>query len=82
MVSLQILSEDIVLRAQSCYNENCLILEQVRLMDKQSLISLCEILKDYQRQRLTGEALLSGKPIASKKIVCFFIYLMILQFWR
>ena len=61
MISQQLLSEDVVMTTQSCYHKNCLILEQVRLMDTKSLLSFCELLKDYQSERKTGEMLLSGE---------------------
>ena len=61
MISQQLLSEDVVITAQSCYHKNCLILEQVQLMDTKRLVSFCELLKGDQRVRKTGEMLLSGE---------------------
>jgi len=62
MISQQLLSEDIVLAAQSVYNKNCLILEQFRLMDMKTLKLLCEILQSTsnENQRNVGETLLNG----------------------
>ena len=61
MISQQLLSEDIVMTAPSIYNKNRLILEQVRLMNTQTMMSFCELLKGDQSQREIGEALFSGK---------------------
>ena len=61
MTSQQLLSKDVFMTAQSCYHKNCLILEQVRLMDTKSLMSFCELLKEDQSERKSGEMLLSGK---------------------
>ena len=68
MISHQLLSEDIVMTAQSLYNKNCLILEQVRLMDTQTVMSFCELLKGDQSQREIGETLFSGKSTNTNTI--------------
>ena len=60
MISQQLLSDDIVMTAQTLYNKNCLILEQVRLMDVQTLVSFCGVLKANDNQRKIGEMLLNG----------------------
>ena len=61
MIPKQLLSEDIVMTAQSCYNKNRLILEQIRLMDIQAFMSLCELLKASDSQNHIGEMMLTGK---------------------
>ena len=61
MISQQLLSEDIVMTAPSLYNKNRLILEQVRLMNTQTMMSFCELLKGDQSQREIGETMFSGK---------------------
>ena len=61
MISQQLLSEDAVMAAQSSYHKNCLILQQVRLMDTKTLILFCELLKGNERQKRLGEMLVNGK---------------------
>ena len=63
MISQQLLSEDIVTTAQSCYNTNCLVLEYIRLMDTQTLKLFCELLKANGSQKHIGEMLFDGKQI-------------------
>ena len=60
MISRQLLSEDIAMTAQSLYTKNCLILEQIRITDVQTLVSFCETLKTNDSQRMIGEMLLNG----------------------
>jgi len=61
MISQQLLSEDIVMTAQSNYHKNCLILESLQYTDVQTLIPFCETLKANNSQRTIGETLLNGK---------------------
>ena len=61
MISQQLLSKDVVVTAQSCYHKNCLVLEQVHLMDIQTLKSFCELLKANDSQKHIGEMLCTGK---------------------
>ena len=61
MISQQLLSEDVVLTAQSCYHKNCLILEKVGLMDTKKFVLFCELLKQDDSGRKIGEMLLTGK---------------------
>ena len=61
MVSQQLLSEDIVMAASSNYEKNCLILEQVTLLDVQSLVSLTELLLTSDSQNHIGKMLADGK---------------------
>jgi len=60
MIPKQLLSEDIVMTAQSCYNKNCLILEQIRLMDPNALLIFINILKDDISQTNVGNVLSNG----------------------
>ena len=61
MISQQLLSEDVVMTAQSSYHKCCLILQQVRMMDTETLMSFCELLKSNKNQRHIGETLVNGK---------------------
>ena len=61
MVSKQLLSEDIVMAASSDYQKNYLILEQVTLMNVQSLVSFAEMLKLSDSQIHIGKCLSDGK---------------------
>ena len=73
MISQQLLSEDIVMTAQSSYHKNCLILEQARLMDVPTLVTFCETLKAASSQRSIGETLLQGKCNSMYKSFIFLI---------
>ena len=61
MVSKQLLSEDVVMAASSAYQKNYLILEQLILMDVQSLLSFTEMLLSSDSQNHTGKILSDGK---------------------
>ena len=61
MVSQQLLSEDIVMAASSDYQKNCLILQQVRQMNVQSLVSFSESLLTNDVQKHIGTMLIDGK---------------------
>ena len=60
MVSQQLLSEDIVMAASSDYQKNCLILEQVTMMNVQSLVSFAELLLTIDSQKHIGGHLIQG----------------------
>ena len=60
MVSQQLLSEDIVMAASSDYQKNCLILQQVRLMNVQMLVSFVELLLTNDSQKHIGTILIQG----------------------
>ena len=60
MVSQQLLSEDVVMAASSDYLKNCLILQQVRLMNVQSLLSFTEMLQANDSQEYIGAILMEG----------------------
>ena len=61
MISQQLLSEDVVMAAQSSYHKNCLILQQVRLMDTKTLMLFCELLKANDSQTSIGETLINSE---------------------
>ena len=61
MVSKQLLSEDVVMAACSDYLKNCLILQQVRLMNVQSLLSFGELLKANDSHKRIGAMFVDGK---------------------
>ena len=61
MVSQQLLSEDIVMAASSDYQKICLILQQVRQMNVQSLVSFSESLLINDIQKHIGTMLIDGK---------------------
>ena len=60
MVSQQLLSEDVVMAASSDYLKNCLILQQVRLMNVQSLLSFSELLQANDSHKCSGTILMQG----------------------
>ena len=61
MVSQQLLSEDTVMAASSDYHKNCLILQQVRLMNVQSLVSFGESLLTNDGQKHIGTMFVDGE---------------------
>ena len=60
MVSQQLLSEDIVMAASSDYQTTCLILEQLTLMNVQSLVCFAELLLMNDSQTHIGKMLTDG----------------------
>ena len=60
MLSQQLHREDIVMAASSGYQKNCLILEQVTLMNVQSLVSFAELLLTSDSQNHIGKMLIDG----------------------
>ena len=63
MVSQELLSEDIVVAASNDYHKNCLILQQVRLMNVQSLVSFSKLLLTNDSQKHIGTMLIDGKYV-------------------
>ena len=61
MVSKQLLSEDIIMAASSDHHKNTLILQQVRLMNVQSLVSFGELLLTNDSQKHIGTMFVDGK---------------------
>ena len=60
MVSQQLLSEDIIKASLSEYHKTCLTLQQVRLMNVQSLVSFGELLQANDSQKYIGTILMQG----------------------
>ena len=66
MLSQQLLNDQelhTIKSAASDYQKNCLVVEKARLMDKQSLLLLCEILQMFDSQKHIAAALLNGKAL-------------------
>ena len=61
MVSQQLLSEDVVMAASSDYLKNRLIIQQVRLMNVQSLLSFGKLLLTNDSQKHIGTMFVDGK---------------------
>ena len=61
MISQQLLSEDVVMAAQSSYHKSCLTLQHVRVMDTKTLMLFCELVKENESQKRLGEMLINGK---------------------
>ena len=60
MISQQLLSEDILMTAQSSYHKKFLIIQQLRLMDVQTLIGFGEMLQGSTSQSHIGNVLCTG----------------------
>ena len=60
MISQQLLSEDIVMMAQSSYHRNFLILQQIRLMDVETLTIFFGLLQGNFSQQHIGNTLANG----------------------
>ena len=60
MVSQQLLSENIVVAASSDYQKNCLILQQLSIMNMELLMSFSELLQSIDCQKHIGTTLISG----------------------
>ena len=60
MVSQQLLSEDIVMAASSDYQKNCLILQQLSLMNMELLMSFSKLLQSIEYQKHIGATLIAG----------------------
>ena len=71
IISQHLLSEDVVMAAQSSYHRNCLILRQVRLMDVKTLVLFCESLKTNENQKSIAETLVNGKHKTSRSLNMF-----------
>ena len=61
MVSQQLLSEDTVMAASSDYQQNCLLLQRVRQMNVQTLLSFGKLLLTNDSQKHIGTMLIDGK---------------------
>ena len=61
MVTQQLLRKDIAKDAFSNYQNNILILQQLRMMNKQELLSFCELLQTTDSHKHIGKMLSDGK---------------------
>ena len=50
-----------IMSAASDYQKNCLVLERIRLMEIQPLVSFCEKLQMFDSQKHIASVLLNGK---------------------
>ena len=50
-----------IMSAASDYQKNCLVVEKIRLMDTQSLVSFCDILQLFDCQSHISGVLINGK---------------------
>ena len=63
MLSQHLLNDQevhILMSAASDYQKNCLVMEKIRLMDTQSLVSFCDLLQ-FECQSHISSVLLNGK---------------------
>ena len=64
MLSQQLLNDQevyTIMSAASVYQKNCLVVEKIRLMDTQSLLSFCDILQLFDCQNHISDVLINGK---------------------
>ena len=61
MVSHRLLNEQIVMNTSNDYQKNCIILQQARLMDIQTLVSFSELLLTNDSQKHIGTILNDGE---------------------
>ena len=64
MLSQQLLNDQevhTIMSAASNYQKNCLVVEKIRLMDTQSLVSFCDILQLFDCQNHISGVLINGK---------------------
>ena len=63
MVSQQLLSEDTLMTASNDYQKNCLILQQVRMMNLETILSLGQLLQTDDSQNHIGTIFVDGELI-------------------
>ena len=61
MVSQPLINEGAIMNASNDYQKTCLILQQLRLMDMQSLESFGEMLLTDNNQKHVGKMLIDGE---------------------
>ena len=64
MLSQQLLNDQelhTIMSAASDYQKNCLVVEKIRLMDTQSLVSFLNILQLFDCQNHISDVLINGK---------------------
>ena len=66
MLSQQMLNDHefhIIMSGMGDYQRNCLLLEKIRLMNTDSLVSFCKILHMFDCQKHIANVLLNGKKL-------------------
>ena len=61
MVSQQLLDKGVFMAASSCYQKTCLILQQMRLMDMQTLQLFAKLLLTDNSLEYIGNMLIDGE---------------------
>ena len=64
MLSQQLLTDQevhTIMSAASDYQKNCLVVEKIRLMDTQSLVSFCDVLQLFDCQNYISSVLINGE---------------------
>ena len=74
MISKQLLNEDISKAVISDYQRNCLILQQVRLLDMLSLETFSDLLVNSESQKHIGQMLNDGKDTKALKLISYFLH--------
>ena len=67
MVSQQLLSENIFMTASSDYQKNCLILQQIGVMDVEKILSFSNLLLTNDSQKHIGQMLIKGEKFIIAK---------------
>ena len=67
MVSQQLLSENIFVTASSDYQKDCLILQQIGVMDVEKILSFSNLLLTNDSQKHIGQMLIKGEKFIIAK---------------
>ena len=73
MLSQQMLNDPefhIIISGMSEHQRNCLLLEKIRLMKTDSLVSFCKILQMFDCQKHIANVLLNGKKLILLLVLC------------
>ena len=73
MISKQLLNEDMSKAAISDYQKNCLILQQVRQLNMQSLETFIDLLVNSESQKHIGQMLKDGEYTKALKLISYFV---------
>ena len=71
MLSQQLLNDQevyTIMSAASDYQKNCLVMERIRMMDTQSLVSFCKILQKFDCQNHISSLLINGTSLTLCKL--------------
>ena len=66
MLSQQLLNDQevhTIMSAAGDYQKNCLVMERIRMMDTQSLVSFCKILQKFDCQNHISNLLMNGMSL-------------------